>query len=303
MSTDSIISIQELLKGRGRNKEFDQADPKRIKLFNHSRDVANDSIISNDYKGVSIYTLYHENYAKFLEWQSEQSSKTMKDTDFIVVFLAEGNYESRFIGVFKNCGISHPTVNGCFFYDLKEVSGFEILKETVVIHYGIGRQRFDQWWKNTKEVVRIEQKINDSGVPVFKRYEDVVLSYKQLKTVVKDKDWQSKLNCLNCVYVILDKKNGKQYVGVTYKDIVQGKCKNTKNGILSRWTEYADSGHGNDQKLVDLLNKEGIAYAEKNFQWSILETLPLNVTPKVAIDREKLYKEKLGTREHGYNGN
>ena len=86
---------------------------------------------------------------------------------------------------------------------------------------------------------------------------------------------------------------------VTYKDVNSSK----KNGILSRWTEYADSGHGNNKKLVELLKKEGISYAEKNFQWSILETLSLNVTQKVATDREKLYKEKLGTREHGYNEN
>lgn len=298
MSTNSIISIQELLKGRGRNKEFDQADPKRIKFFNHSGVVGN-SIISNDYDGCPIYKLYRENYAKFLEWQSEQYPKTMKNTDFIVVFLSEENCESRYIGVFKNCGELHPTPNGGIFYDLKEISGFEILKERVVIHYGIGRQRFDQGWHNIKEVIRIEQKTNDSEVPVFKRYEDVVLSYKQLNTVVKDKEWQSKLNCLNCVYVILDKKNGKQYVGVTYKDVNTSK----KNGILNRWTEYADSGHGNNKKIVELIKKEGIAYAEKNFQWSILETLPLNVTQKVAIDRETLYKEKLGTREHGYNEN
>ena len=298
MSTNSIISIQELLKGRGRNKEFDQADPKQIKFFNHSGVVKN-SIISNDYDGWPIYQLYREKPAKFLEWQSEQLPNTMKNTKFIVVFLAEGNHESRFIGVFKNCGELHPTPNGGVFYDLKEISGFEILKETIVIHYGIGRQRFDQGWHNTKEVIRIEQKSRTDGIPLFTHYEDVVLSYKELKAVVNDKDWQSKLNCQNCVYVILDKKNGKQYVGVTYKDANSSK----KNGILSRWTEYADSGHGNNKKLVELLNKEGISYAEKNFQWSILETLKLNVTPKDAIDRETLYKEKLGTREHGYNEN
>ena len=298
MNTNSIISIQELLKGRGRNKEFDQADPKRIKFFNHSTEVRIDCIISNDYEGWPIYKLYQEQPAKFLEWQSEQQPITMKDTDFIVVFIAEGHYESRFIGVFKNCGPSHPTTHGFFYYDLKEVSGFEILKERVVIDWGKA-QGFYQWWHKTKEVIRIEQKSRTDGIPLFTRYEDVKLSYKQLKTVVKDKEWQSKLNCQNCVYVILDKKNGKQYVGVTYKDVNSSK----KNGILSRWTEYADSGHGNNKKLVELLKKEGISYAEKNFQWSILETLSLNVTQKVATDREKLYKEKLGTREHGYNEN
>jgi hypothetical protein len=44
-------------------------------------------------------------------------------------------------------------------------------------------------------------------------------------------------------------------------------------------------------------------HAQKYFQWSILETLPLNVVDIVAVDRESLYKEKFGTRDFGYNNN
>jgi len=156
-----------------------------------------------------------------------------------------------------------------------------------------------QNWTTEKEVIRIEQKSEIDGIPTFSRYEDVVLNLQQLRIVVEDREWKSKLACLNCVYLILNKATGKQYVGVTYKDVRPG----VKNGILSRWSEYAQTGHGNNKMLVDLLSKEGINYAEQNFQWTILETLPLNVTPKVAIDREKLYKEKFGTRENGYNEN
>ena len=127
----------------------------------------------------------------------------------------------------------------------------------------------------------------------------MILSFPQLKKVVEDKDWKSKLESVNCVYLILDNKTGKQYVGVTYKDMKPG----VKNGILGRWTEYAQTGHGNNKLLIEKLAKEGLNYAEQNFQWTILETLPLNVIPKVAIDRETLYKRKFGTREHGYNEN
>jgi len=88
-------------------------------------------------------------------------------------------------------------------------------------------------------------------------------------------------------------------VGVTYKDMKPG----IKNGILGRWAEYAQTGHGNNKLLEALLTEKGMSYAEQNFQWTILETLPLNVTPKVAIDRESLYKKKFGTRENGYNEN
>ncbi|MBR3094598.1 MAG: hypothetical protein IKH12_03295 [Clostridia bacterium] len=175
----------------------------------------------------------------------------------------------------------------------------EALKDKVVIEWGKGTLSWMQNWTTEKEVKRIEQKGDVDGIPPFSRYEDVILNLPQLRKVVEDKDWQSKLESLNCVYLILDKATGKQYVGVTYRDVKHG----VKNGILSRWTEYANTGHGNNKMLVELLSKEGIGYAEQYFQWTILETLSLNVTQKVAIDRETLYKEKFGTRKHGYNEN
>ena len=298
MEKNYIISIQELLKGRGRNTDFDLADEKRIKLVRHSGDVNENSFIYDRYKE-SVYKLYRSNYELFLEWQSEQKDSKMKNVEYLVVFLAEERCESRFIGVFKNYGLKNPTKDGLSVYDIREVNGFEVLKDIVIIDWGKGALQWMQNWATLKEVKRIEQEAYDNDVPFFTRYEDVVLSYQQLCKVVKDKDWQLRFESLNCVYLILNKENGKQYVGVTYKDVKSGR----KNGILGRWTEYAEKVHGDNKMLVDLLAKEGIDYGKQNFQWTILETLPLNVTPKVAIDRESDYKKKLGTRDNGYNDN
>lgn len=298
MDKDYIISIQDLLKGWNRNSEFDNANESRIKLVRHSSDVLPDSFIYNKYKG-SVYKLYRTDYALFKEWQSEQSDSKMKNVDYLVVFLAEEGCECRFIGVYRNNGPKRPTCEGFSEYNLEEVEGFEALKDKVVINWGKGTLSWMQNWQSAKEVRRIEQVNTGDDIPYFIRYEDVILSFSQLQKVVEDKEWKSKLESLNCVYMILDKETGKQYVGVTYKDMKPG----IKNGILGRWTEYAKTGHGNNKLLVALLAEKGISYAEQNFQWTILETLPLNVTPKVAIDRESLYKKKFGTREHGYNEN
>ena len=298
MKKDSIISIQKLLEVGDRNTEFIKAEKSRIKLVRHSGNVMPNSIIYKDYDG-PVYKLYLTNNELFLKWQQEQSDSRMKNVDYLVVFLAEEGCECRFIGVFKNNGLKHSTMEGVSVYDIQEVNGFEALKDKVVIEWGKGTLSWMQNWTTKKEVKRIEQKGDVDGIPPFSRYEDVVLNLLQLRKVVENKDWQSKLESLNCVYLILDKATGKQYVGVTYKDVKPG----VKNGILSRWTEYASTGHGNNKMLVDLLSKEGIGYAEQYFQWTILETLPLNVTQKVAIDRETLYKEKFGTRKHGYNEN
>ena len=298
MDKDYIISIQDLLKGWNRNSEFDNANESRIKLVRHSSEVKPDSFIYNKYKG-SVYKLYRTDYSLFKEWQSEQSDSKMKNVDYLVVFLAEEGCECRFIGVYRNYGPKKPTSEGVSEYTLEEVEGFEGLKDKVVIDWGKGTLSWMQNWQSTKDVRRIEQVNTGDDVPYFTRYEDVILSFSQLQKVVEDKEWKSKLESLNCVYLILDKETGKQYVGVTYKDMKPG----IKNGILGRWTEYAQTGHGNNKLLVALLEDKGISYAEQNFQWTILETLPLNVTPKVAIDRESLYKKKFGTREHGYNEN
>lgn len=298
MDKDYIISIQDLLKGWNRNSDFDNVNESRIKLVRHSSDVQPDSFIYNKYKG-SVYKLYRTDYALFKEWQSEQSDSKMKNVDYLVVFLAEEGCECRFIGVYRNYGPKRATVNGFSEYAIEEVEGFEGLKDKVVIDWGKGTLSWMQNWQSTKNVRRIDQVNTGDDIPYFIRYEDVILSFSQLQKVVEDKEWKSKLESLNCVYMILDKETGKQYVGVTYKDMKPG----IKNGILGRWTEYAKTGHGNNKLLVALLAEKGISYADQNFQWTILETLPLNVTPKVAIDRESLYKKKFGTREHGYNEN
>ena len=298
MDKDYIISIQDLLKGWNRNSEFDNANESRIKLVRHSSDVQPDSFIYNKYKG-SVYKLYRTDYALFKEWQSEQSDSKMKNVEYLVVFLAEEGCECRFIGVYRNYGPKRATGNGVSEYAIEEVEGFEGLKDKVVIDWGKGTLSWMQNWQSTKNVRRIDQVNTGDDIPYFIRYEDVILSFSQLQKVVEDKEWKSKLESLNCVYMILDKETGKQYVGVTYKDMKPG----IKNGILGRWTEYAKTRHGNNKLLVALLAEKGISYADQNFQWTILETLPLNVTPKVAIDRESLYKKKFGTREHGYNEN
>ena len=298
MDKDYIISIQDLLKGWNRNSEFDNANESRIKLVRHSSEVKPDSVIYKKYNG-SVYKLYRTDYALFKEWQSEQSDSKMKNVDYLVVFLAEEGCECRFIGVYRNYGPKRATGNGVSEYAIEEVEGFEGLKDKVVIDWGKGTLSWMQNWQSTKNVRRIDQVNTGDDIPYFIRYEDVILSFSQLQKVVEDKEWKSKLESLNCVYMILDKETGKQYVGVTYKDMKPG----IKNGILGRWTEYAKTGHGNNKLLVPLLAEKGKSYADQNFQWTILETLPLNVTPKVAIDRKSLYKKKFGTREHGYNEN
>lgn len=290
---DYIATIQELLKGR--NEEFDKADVERIRLIRH-KDSRKEKIIGGQIYENSLYDIYlYENDA-FMTYQSEQLVKKFKNVDYIVSFIGEESTSSRFVGVYKNNGILQmlPDYKGESLarFDIQEISGFELLKERVIIDWNNPVQWLQHY--NAMPVIRIDRGLMENNLPVFVRYEDVMLNYTQLKAIINSNnpEWKSRLESCNCIYLILDKSNGKQYVGSTY---------NTK-GIWGRWSEYAKTGHGNDIELKKCIGSDP-KYAEKNFQWCILETLPIKILQDQAIERESLYKRKLGTRIYGHNKN
>ena len=290
---DYIATIQELLKGR--NEEFDKADVERIRLIRH-KDSRKEKIIGGKIYENSLYDIYLYDNDAFMTYQSEQLVKKFKNVDYIVSFIGEESTSSRFVGVYKNNGILQmlPDYKGESLarFDIQEISGFELLKERVIIDWNNPVQWLQHY--NEMPVIRIDRGLMENNLPVFVRYEDVMLNYTQLKTIINSNnpEWKSRLESCNCIYLILDKSNGKQYVGSTY---------NTK-GIWGRWSEYAKTGHGDDVELKKCIDSDP-KYAEKNFQWCILETLPIKILPEQAIERESLYKRKLGTRMYGYSKN
>ena len=53
-------------------------------------------------------------------------------------------------------------------------------------------------------VVRIDRGLTENNIPVFTRFEDVVLNYSQLQYIFKtnNKEWKAKLESCNCIYLI-----------------------------------------------------------------------------------------------------
>lgn len=293
MEEQHIISIQNLLRNRG--VDFDSA---KVKFVRHKESSGVIKINEIEYHE-TLYHLYRTQPEAFRAYQNEQDTVTFDKVDYIVSFIGEEDSTARFIGVFQKMG-RQDLRKGRSLFDFQKVSGFEILEEKVIIDWGGSAISWNQWWNNTKYVIRIDRGMSEGDIPVFHSYEDVMLSYTQLKAIFdkNNAEWRTKLEAVNCVYLILDKKNGQQYVGVTYR----GK-KSSGIGIWGRWKEYVETGgHGNDISLMELCAKDS-SYGSQYFQWCILEILPLNVTDTVAIERESLYKEKFGTREFGYNNN
>lgn len=291
---DYIMTIQELLKGR--NEEFDAST--KVKLVRHTWSRKEDlDVWGKKYNG-SLRDMYRYNRDLFLEWQSGQSESKFKDVEYVVVFIGEYSTTSRFIGVFKNTGHDSTQVDSGdgikFFFE--EIPGFELLKDRAVIDWGKATTSWMQDYQYQKNVLCIDSSSPyDNSMPKFVSYNDVCLNFDELARIIatEDKEWKSKLTAVNCVYMIQDRKNGKQYVGSTYGN----------GNIWGRWSVYVKTnGHGDNVKLKEIIDKEP-NYAHENFQWIILETLDCTIQPEDAITRENLYKKKFMTREHGYNMN
>ena len=86
-------------------------------------------------------------------------------------------------------------------------------------------------------------------------------------------------------------KTDSQYIGSAYGI----------GGVWQRGKEYASSIHGNNMRLKELCETD--SNYKKNFQYTILESLPSNINKKEVIKIESLYKEKFGTRAFGLNEN
>lgn len=276
-----MITIQELLFNRG-------LDPQ-----------SNTKLVRHKSKEIDLYNLYRTDKRKFLKYQQQQGRDVFNGIDFIVSFIGEEGTLSRFIGVFRimrKRKLSEPriSVEGGYYqfqYEIAEVRGYEDLIERVIINWGNGAIKWHQGLNNEKVVVEIQPGLHYKQ---FTDYFDLILDFRQLKEIctMQYPDWKRMLSATKGIYLISDTKTGKLYVGAAYGD----------NGIWSRWTSYVvTKGHGGNKKLKELVAKDN-QYAY-NFQFSILMLLPKTITADQAIEKEKLFKTKLGTNSFGLNNN
>jgi len=141
------------------------------------------------------------------------------------------------------------------------------------------------WWRwaarNRMPVSAIhEESILVRQIP---SWNELVLTWAQLRALPKS--WRATLAQWRGVYLILDRASGKSYVGSAYG----------RDNLLARWLSYATTGHGGN---LDLKGRD-----PANFRFSILHLVAPDLPADEVIHIEGTWKDRLGTREFGFNKN
>jgi hypothetical protein len=231
---------------------------------------------------------------RFDTYQNNQSWDVFGEARYIMTFIAERNRYARFVGVWEVLSKKRLRKDGRFQYKTKELSGFDDLAKRLVVRWGEGTRSWAQWLhrQGNKEIVEL---LPPNYVMDFPGLYNFALSFDQLQTMVNNPDsnreWERMLSSVAGVYVILDQRSGKQYVGSA--------CGN--GGIWARWKSYVKSPSGGNALLEKLLKASPGRY--KRFQYSILRILEPNATKEEVIRQEALTKRKLGSRAFGLNSN
>ena len=309
------MNIDELVRLRGLDvRDF------RVRLFRHPAQVLGYKVNGRPFT-LDLDKLYRKSI-KYIETYQSYQRKGFDCGDYVISFIGIESVMARFIGIYKvkdrKGGEELPSVPGDFlkhsglreqknfltgveevFFELERVNVLDDLEGRVVIDWGKATRKWHQWLTkdgsiiNNKAVVEI---LREGYVMPFPGYDKVNITFERLVEIIKNldgnKEWKVSLAAVAGVYLIVDEKTGRQYVG---------SASGEEGGILGRWKDYAKSGgHGGNKKLKELIFKDK-DYAKKYFRFSILHILSKTLARKEVIKWEEIYKEKLGTRAMGLN--
>jgi len=208
------------------------------------------------------------------------------------VFIADGGRRSRLVAVYENHGeLVDEQTDTLRYFDLRESPALADLCGRLVVEWSVDAIN---WAKQGAAAARFPVlEIADPAIVAFPGFDNLVLSYSELREVVTETRygaWQTALGAVQGIYVITDTANGKHYVGKA----------DGAERILGRWRTYAETGHGGNVRLVELLNVDPTRV--EHFQWSLLRVFAPGAMPDAVNESEAHFKKALGTVEHGYNG-
>jgi hypothetical protein len=236
-----------------------------------------------------LYAFFRNEFDK---WQEDQSLKNF-EKEYILSFIYFAKDEHLFAGVYKRLGIEY--INGRYQYSTKLLDIADELIGKLVIKYHWPHPQRYLITRNLLDKFELVEILRERyTVEPFPGYEKVKIGYQLLKSMIvqEEKSWKTALSIVKGVYLISDLSNGKLYVGSAYGEY----------SFWNRWKEYAKNGHGGNLGLKEIIEVNGIEYAD-NFQFSLLETRGMNSEDDEIIRRESFWKDILLTKAFGNNKN
>ena len=230
----------------------------------------------------------------FKQYQERQNKRNFQCKQ-ILSLIHLGDDQWLFAGVYDVSG--YRTVEEpkklYYYYKTSEVEGLDHLTGRVIVKFDKKfRASYLKGLKYIDQLTVSEIRPLRMSVQDFPGFNSVLLSNKLLKTIIRQSlpSWKYPLSNVAGVYIIMDTKTGKPYIGSAHGS----------GGIWGRWVSYVSTGHGGNKELRHLLKTEGKAYV-KHFQYSILEIFDISEKHERVLQRESYWKNILCTRQFGYN--
>ena len=203
----AILNFSDALKNVG-------LDPKRVKLIRHSLGDK------------AFKKCYDKNMVE--EYTRVQSETFSNGYDYWCVFISDKSTTAKFFACYKVSGGVIDTQDTKpkgfpledwfqgqrMFYNLERIDLLKEYEGRLLIEWGKSALAWVQKGTNEKPIVAIRDK------KIFSGYENAILTYEELREIVQDptayESWHTALSSINAVYLIVDRKNGRKYVGSAY---------------------------------------------------------------------------------------
>ena len=236
---------------------------------------------------------------RFNEWQRWQTRRNF-EREYVIsmISLTEAD-QWLFAGVFSSSSPERrfypDTPYELYYYNLTEDPSSTELSGRLVLNFKRpSRQSYLMTEKWYKQITLAEIYPKPLTIGEFPGFRNIDLSFDNLKIIIDNSldSWRSALSNISGIYLISDSRSCGLYVGAAYGG----------GGIWQRWSDYASSGHGGNEEMKKLMEKNGDEYT-RFFRYSILETADLYSSEHDIRQREAYWKEILLSKTCGLNQN